>query len=85
MRIQKQPPEVSKQAYKAIKAMDKHIKSRIKKGIEGIPEGDIVPLEGTKDSYRLRVGNYRIIFNWITDEQILISKISPRGDVYKGA
>ncbi|WP_282433076.1 type II toxin-antitoxin system RelE family toxin [Desulfosporosinus meridiei] len=36
------------------------------------------------DNYRLRVGNYRIVFSK-DDENIVISiiKIGPRGEVYK--
>jgi len=56
----------------------------VRKGILGIPNGDIRPLEGTKDSFRLRIGNWRIIFSWINSNQIFIEKIDTRGQVYKG-
>jgi len=85
MRTQKKLPEFSSQAKKAIEKLDVKAKARIKDGILGIPEGDIVPLQGIEDSYRLRVGKWRIIFRWINDEQIFIQKVSPRGDAYKGA
>jgi mRNA interferase RelE/StbE len=32
--------------------------------------------------YRLRVGKYRIIYNF-TEEEVIIVKIDTRGDVYK--
>ena len=77
--------------------MDKPTKSRIKEAIEGIPKGDIKVLQGSENSYRLRVGDWRILFSYfeterkdettgeiITEKAILIEKIAPRGEVYKG-
>ena len=57
---------------------------RVKKGILDIPKGDIKPLKGSQGSYRLREGNWRIIFSWINNEQIFVEKIDLRGQVYKG-
>ena len=34
-------------------------------------------------TYRLRVGDWRILFSYPEDGIILIEKIGPRGDVYK--
>lgn len=41
-------------------------------------------LQGFKDTYRLRLGDWRIIYV-IVDEQLIITviKIGPRGDVYR--
>ena len=64
--------------------MDKAAKQRIKAVIEKIPAGDIKPLQGSKGSYRLRVGDRRVLFSYPEDDIILIEKIGPRGDVYKG-
>ena len=76
--------EYTKISVKAIKAMDKKTRDRIKKAIEKIPDGDIKPLEGHSKIYRLRVGNQRIIFTYPSSETALILKIAPRGEVYKG-
>lgn len=76
--------QYSRKAVKAINEMDKATKQRIKAAIERIPEGDIRPLEGSKGSYRLRVGGRRILFSYPEHDIILIEKIGPRGDVYKG-
>ena len=81
---QKFLPEYSSQAKKYINKQDKNTKNRIKIAIEGIPEDDIVPLEGSESSFRLRKGDLRIIFSWIKEGQILVEKIKPRGDAYKG-
>ncbi len=74
----------SRAAVKAINSMDKATKQRIKVGIEKIPAGDIKPLQGSKGSYRLRVGGWRILFSYQENDIILIEKIGPRGGVYKG-
>ena len=89
--------QYSKRAIKAINGMDKPTKQRIKKAIEGIPQGDIKALQGAENSYRLRVGDWRILFSYFetmykdestgetkTGKAILIEKIAPRGEVYKG-
>jgi mRNA interferase RelE/StbE len=59
--------------------------SRILEALEDLtdepPGGDIRKLSN-RDDYRLRIGGYRIIFR-IEDETIIISKIAPRGQVYK--
>ena len=76
--------EFSKQAVKAIQKMDRQLKQRMKNGIEGLPEGDIKPLKGSAGSFRLRIGNWRIIFSYLDKDVILIEKIAPRGEIYKG-
>ena len=73
----------SKQAVKALNGMDAATKHRIKQGIEKIPEGDIVPLQGSADGRkRLRVGKYRVVFN-IVREDLWILEIGARGDICK--
>ena len=81
--------EYSKQASKFISSQDKNIKQRIKQAIEGLteipPKGDIKLLQNyTVKTYRLRIGKYRIIYRYYSDECILfISDIDSRGDIYK--
>jgi mRNA-degrading endonuclease RelE of RelBE toxin-antitoxin system len=82
MREQMKLPEFSNKASKRIKRMSSNDKASIKKSILGIPKGDIIPLKGSKNSYRLRDGKWRILFSWIDNEQILIQKIDVRGQVY---
>ena len=71
-------------AVKAINALDRPTKQRIKKAVEGLPKGDIVPLSGSTRLYRLRVGDWRVVFSYPHENAVLIEKIAPRGDVYKG-
>jgi mRNA interferase RelE/StbE len=47
------------------------------------PSGDIVKLQGV-DGYRRRVGDYRIVFD-ITETEVIVYKIAPRGQAYKGS
>ena len=71
-------------AVKVIEAMDRPTKHRMKEAIEGLPQGDAKRLKGSGELYRLRVGGWRIVFSYPAKGTILIEKIAPRGDVYKG-
>lgn len=72
----------TKSAKKNIKSLDDHIKDRIKIGIEKIPLGDIKKLQGYSNLYRLRIGDYRVIYQ-VQDEMIIIDAVLPRGEAYK--
>ena len=75
---------LSKKAAKSLEAMDKPTQARIAAGISAIPKGNIRPLKGAPGTYRLRVGDWRILFSYPSQNKILIEKIAPRGDIYKG-
>ena len=78
------PPIPSKQAEKYLKRLDVNTRRRLGKGILEIPRGNIKPLEGAVGYFRLTIGDYRVIYKWLSESQIFISRIGPRGDVYKG-
>jgi len=78
------PPEYSKQAAKYISTLDRTSKQRIKEGCEKIPKGDIKPLKGAPGVYRLRVGDWRILFSYIESKNVYVREIKPRGGIYKG-
>ena len=71
-------------AQKFLNKQDKTQRLRLYKAIYRLPEGtDIKKLNG-HNIYRLRVGNYRILY--MIDEEIRvinIENIDNRGDVYK--
>ncbi|MCI8403904.1 MAG: type II toxin-antitoxin system RelE/ParE family toxin [Clostridia bacterium] len=67
---------------KSIKEMNNPYKSRIKTAIEKIPQGDIRKLQGYNNMYRLRIGDYRIIYK-TTENGIYIDGVLPRGEAYK--
>ena len=83
MRVQRLPPEYSKQADKYLSGLDKKTELRLKDSIEKIPDGDIIPYKARVEYFRLRVGNYRILFKWLNNDQILIAIIDSRGQAYK--
>ena len=74
----------AKQAVKMIARLDTPTKQRIGRGISGIPLGDIKRLRGHVELYRLRIGDWRVLFSYPDAGTVLIEKISPRGEVYKG-
>lgn len=80
--------EFAKQAAKQFKAFPRQEQQRLKIKIDNLeidprPSG-VVKLSGEQNLYRIRVGNYRIIYS-IQDSQllILIVKIGHRKDVYQ--
>ena len=83
MRVQKLPPALTKQAKKYLDGLDFKTQQRIKSGIEKIPLGDIIPYKSNPEYLRLRIGNHRILFKWLSDEQIFISLVDSRGQAYK--
>ena len=79
----------TKQAYKALRRIPRSLAQRIRGKIELLavdpyaPNPNVRKLTG-RPGYRLRVGDWRIIYEIRTDELIiLVLKIAPRGEVYK--
>ncbi len=73
----------TKKAMKNIRSLDVRVKDRIKAGIERIPFGDIKKLQGYSNLYRLRIGDYRVIYQ-MENDIIIIDAVLPRGEAYKG-
>lgn len=77
---------LSAKAAKSLKRMHEPEKGRIVKALRKLaanpPEGDIKSLAG-QEGYRLRVGNFRVLFDRVDDE-IIVYEIGQRGQVYKG-
>ena len=71
----------SKQAIKFLKRQDKPTRIRIVEAINHLPAGDVKKLQGV-EGYRLRIGDFRIIFDKNGDI-LYIEKIDNRGQVYK--
>ena len=72
----------SRTAAKSIRNLDQRVKERVKRGIERIPAGDICKIQGYSTLYRLRIGEYRVLFEMAGDE-IYIDDVLPRGEAYK--
>lgn len=74
--------QYSRQALKFLKKQDISTRRRIVSAIEMLPLGDVKKLKGLSFGYRLRVGEYRVIFDY--DGNIIsIERIGNRGDIYK--
>jgi mRNA interferase RelE/StbE len=81
---------VSQTAAKELKALEQNLQSRIKEKMMELTEDpsnrsgrlDVKKLSVTKRNYyRLRVGDYRIIF-FTEGVSIKVAKISKRSDIY---
>ena len=74
--------QFTKEAVRQINKLQQPLKGRIKQAVDKLPDGDTVKLQGYSTKYRLRVGDYRIIFD-MSDDIIIIGEILPHGEVYK--
>lgn len=77
----------SKQAYKYLKKQNEQDYNRILSEINKLPDNHnrIKKLSGISNLYRLRVGDFRVLFTpELEHGTIKIEKILPRGDVYNG-
>jgi mRNA interferase RelE/StbE len=79
----------TKQAYKALRRISRSVAQRIREKIELLavdpyaPNPNVRKLTG-RLGYRLRVGDWRIIYEIRKEELIiLVLKIAPRGEVYR--
>ncbi len=76
---------IKKRAKKFVDKLPKNERIRVVKAIESLPNGeDIKKLKGHKDLFRLRVGDYRIIYMVDNGKLIVyVIDIDSRGNVYK--
>ena len=73
----------SKKAKKFLEKQNRSTQLRILSAIAKLPQdGDIKKLQG-KNGYRLRIGNFRVLFD-INGVIIDIIDIGNRGQIYKG-
>ena len=80
--------EITTRAAKQLKKLSEDIKLKIEEKVQELSNNprsnDVVKLEGEEDTYRIRVGNYRILYE-IKDDLLIVKvvKISHRRDVYR--
>jgi len=73
----------SRRAFKALKSLSKSDQVRIVQAVEKLPNGDVKALKGgLKGLYRLRVGDWRVIFEK-TEYGFLIHDVLHRRDAYR--
>jgi len=76
--------EIKKRAQKFIKAQPRNQQERLLRAIYKLPEGDIKPLSGHQGVFRLRVGDYRVIYELDHDVLLItVVNIGNRGQIYK--
>lgn len=77
--------QIDKPAMKFLLKQPQAQRERLLRAIQGLPDhGDIKPLSGHENLYRLRVGTFRVIYTIIGDLLIVrVLEIGSRGDVYK--
>ena len=78
----------SKQALKYLVKLQPKRTAKIRESIALVANGDTEGLNivymKSVDTYRLRVGDYRVIYEVRNDELLLVViKVGPRGDIYK--
>lgn len=76
---------IEKPAQKFIAKQPKPQQKRIFQALKYLPDqGDIKPLKGSNNLFRLRVGSYRIIYT-VENEifTVLVLEAGNRGDIYK--
>lgn len=76
---------IERPAMKFLQKQPQAQRERLLRAIQGLPNnGDIKPMSGHKNLYRLRVGSYRVIYTIEGDLLIVrVLTVGNRGDVYK--
>jgi mRNA interferase RelE/StbE len=80
--------ELSAAAEKYLERLSGKAEALILQGLMGLkeepPKGDIKKMHNGETEYRLRKGDYRILYDIDRERNIItVAKISPRGGAYK--
>lgn len=79
---------ISKRAEKELARLPAHVRRRFETAIDALQadeprQVDLKPLEGTRAMWRLRVGEYRGIFEWKADG-LWFTHFAHRSKMYRG-
>lgn len=75
---------VTAAARKSLRRLSRPDRERIVRAIDALPAGDVRPMVGLPDEWRLRVGEWRVRYRRDDVAHLLtILVVAPRGDVYK--
>ena len=72
----------SRDAEKYLDGQTNATRKRIMDAVDDLPQGDIRKLNG-RAGYRLTVGGFRVLFDYIGGSTVDVMAIGPRGDIYK--
>lgn len=81
---------LSPKAAKQIKSLERYVQLRIKVAMERNllvfpPLGDVRKMEGRENRFRLRVGDWRIIFRYqFANLEVHIAEVAHRSKIYRG-
>ena len=76
--------KLKKQPQKYLSSVDEATRKKLYKALDqlSVLEGDIVPLAGQTTRYRYKIPHYRIIFEWVKGELvILVLEINTRTNI----
>jgi mRNA interferase RelE/StbE len=77
----------TRQAEKDLGRLDPPIRGRIVAAIDRLADGDaagVIRLRGTNVDYRVRVGDWRVIFRRVDDGLLILAvRVLPRGRAYE--
>jgi mRNA interferase RelE/StbE len=80
--------EVTRDSLRALAKLDKPVRRRVQVAIDGLGEcprpSGVIALQGLRGAYRLRVGNYRMVYS-IDDNRlgVLVVDLGHRGEIYR--
>lgn len=80
--------ELSSRAFRALKRLEPETRHRILERLATLREKPVfrgvVKLRGEKDVYRLRVGDYRVLYKILWEEEVvLVFKVEHRKKAYE--
>ena len=80
--------EFTRRAERDLRRLDPPVRRRVIAGLrraaERDPSADLKRLSGPPDLWRLRVGDWRVLFAYDYDERrIIIARVLPRGRAYE--
>lgn len=77
--------EITDEAKAKLRALPEHIRREIGYRLHLLQRdfgGDVRKLQGSKNEYRLRVGEHRVLFE-LLGTRILVYTLGPRKDIYR--
>lgn len=80
--------ELSKPAARDLRRLDPQIRTRVVAALSGLErepaKGDIRRLKGSRDEWRLRVGDWRVRFTHDRGRRVVqVLRVLPRGRAYR--
>ena len=74
--------QYSRAAEKYLDIQTTTVRKRIMDAINDLPTGNVRKLQGRK-GYRITIGSFRVVFDYLDNSIVDVIAIGPRGDIYK--